>query len=321
MRLISNIVLPKNLTFFSLMLCIVWLSGCGSLVNDLDPDKLVKVESKLAVSCYISPQSPRLEAIITESQPLLGPASFYPVVVPNASVVLSDGITTVQLIYDDSLQQYMADTNTLKIVAGKTYTLAVNDGKRSVKAQCTVPDQLPKITNATFEKTTLHAVDTMGKVQISWQDVKGVTNYYAVRGSVTTTLVNLNYDSKTGDYAPFLYRNKQEVFYGRNIYNDVNLDGITFKSPETLFFIPLKQTITYQDKSGAIKSFYNDAKIDEVRLEVLSIDEHYYKFFRSLSNNNSDNPFVEPTLIYTNVEGGLGCFAAFNAVGVTLDPE
>jgi len=33
------------------------LSGCESLINELDEDKLPKVESKLAVSCYISPQS------------------------------------------------------------------------------------------------------------------------------------------------------------------------------------------------------------------------------------------------------------------------
>ena len=29
---------------------------------------------------------------------------------------------------------------------------------------------------------------------------------------------------------------------------------------------------------------------------------------------------IEPTLVYTNVEGGLGCFASFNAVGKTINP-
>jgi len=32
----------------------------------------------------------------------------------------------------------------------------------------------------------------------------------------------------------------------------------------------------------------------------------------------SDNPFVEPALIYTNLEGGLGCFGAYNAGSLLL---
>lgn len=296
------------------------LTGCESLVNDLDPDKFVKADPKLVVSCYISPQSAKFEAIITESQPLLGPANYYPTFVSNAVVILSDGQNRVQLMFDDSLSQYEADTSALKIVAGKTYFLTVDDGKRSVKAQCTVPVRLPEITEVTHERLLEpNYTDTTNRLQFSWKDIKGETNYYAVRGSLTTELFNLQYDPETGDYYPLKFINSQEIFWGKRTYNDINLDGITLTSPQTRFYIPSRRSITYQDKNGVTKSFFNDAKVRLLRIEVMVLDEHYYKYYRSLENND-DNPFVEPTLVYTNVEGGLGCFASFNAIGKNVIP-
>jgi len=52
---------------------------------------------------------------------------------------------------------------------------------------------------------------------------------------------------------------------------------------------------------------------------LLNVDVHYYKYHKSLSSNNEDNPFAEPTLIYTNINGGLGVFAAYNKTMVTKD--
>lgn len=47
---------------------------------------------------------------------------------------------------------------------------------------------------------------------------------------------------------------------------------------------------------------------------LLHTDEHYFLYHRSVRNASysQDNPFAEPVLVYTNVEGGLGVFAAYN---------
>lgn len=57
-------------------------------------------------------------------------------------------------------------------------------------------------------------------------------------------------------------------------------------------------------------------------MEVYNTDEHYFKYHRSVqTRGDSDNPFVEPSLIYTNVEGGLGCFGAYNSGQLVYRPK
>ncbi|WP_161597156.1 DUF4249 domain-containing protein [Dyadobacter flavalbus] len=307
-----------------LIACLTFLSGCESLVNDLDQDKLPKTESRLAVECYISPQSPRLEAVITQSQPLFGPATYNPEFVKNAQVFLSDGQNRVQLMFQDSAFNYMADTTAFRIVAGKTYTLTVDDGKRFVKATCTVPVKSPVIKSFTVEKIySGFGTDSLASIKLSWEDIKGESNYYDIRGYSVLEQTTLRFDNETNDAVPFRSINKLQLYFGeKNIYNDINLDGITFNIPESKIYLQPNTEFTYQDKDGVKKSFYTNPKISEVRLEVLHIDENYYKFYRSLANTDfQDNPFVEPTLIYSNIEGGLGCFGAFNSSGKTANPD
>lgn len=307
---------------FLLITCLTVLFGCESLINDLDPDKIPKTESKLTVECYISPQSARLEAIVTQSQPLFGPANYDPQYVKDARVFLSDGQNRVQLLYVDSTTNYTADSRELRIEAGKTYTLTVEDGERSVKASCTVPLKLPVITNLAVEKNySGYGTDSVASVKFSWDDIKGESNFYAIRGYSVSEYMTIRYDGENSVPVPQRYAFKQEMYLGKALYNDINLDGITYNSPEyTIYLIP-KGEVTYEDENGVIKSFYNNADLSEVRVEVLHLDENYYRFFRSLENNrNQDNPFVEPTLIYTNIEGGLGCFGAYNMISKTVDP-
>ncbi|MCF2489876.1 DUF4249 domain-containing protein [Dyadobacter sp. CY347] len=321
MRIINAIKYIHTPVSILLLMCIGLLFSCESLVNDLDQDKLPKVEAKLVISCYISPQSPRFEAIITESQPLFGPATYDPIIVENAEVILSDDVSQVRLLFDDSLSTYLADKSALKIVAGKTYTLTVNDGKRFVKAKCTVPVNRVKVMELSVDKEWVgYETDSTAWFNFSWEDVKGESNYYALRGSYIQEQTLPRADPETGKIAPFRYSSITEMIaFERGVYNDVNLDGIKFISPRTGAHIPSNKTITYQDETGADKSLEINPLVKDVRIEVMCIDEHYYKFRRSLENNN-DNPFVEPTLVYTNVEGGLGCFASFNAVGKTVNP-
>ncbi|SKC14891.1 DUF4249 domain-containing protein [Dyadobacter psychrophilus] len=321
MRFIKALTHIHEPVYFLLVICAVLLAGCESLINDLDQDKLPKTEIKLAVSCYISPQSPRLEAIITESQPLFGPATYNPIIVSNAEVILADDVNQVRLLFNDSTKNYVADSGAFKVVAGKTYTLTVNDGKRSVRAKCTVPfNRVKTMELAVNKEWNGYGPDSSAWFRFSWEDVKGEENFYALRGAYTLEETVPRFYPETGEITPFRYSYRYDIYdYDRGVYNDINLDGIKFNSPRNGVFMSPKRTITYQDKNGVEKSVENDPRLRDVRIEVMCIDEHYYKFKRSLENND-DNPFVEPTLVYTNIEGGLGCFASFNAVGLTVNP-
>jgi hypothetical protein len=55
-------------------------------------------------------------------------------------------------------------------------------------------------------------------------------------------------------------------------------------------------------------------KADSAFLKVylLNTDKSYYDYHRSLGNYDSgDDPFTEPSPVFSNVNGGLGIFAAY----------
>ncbi|MCE6987941.1 DUF4249 domain-containing protein [Dyadobacter sp. CY323] len=306
-----------------ILICLISLTGCESLVNDLGPDELPKIESRLAVECYISPQSARLEAVVTESQPLFGRASYDAVFVKNAEVILSGDTQKVRLVYDDSTTRYYADTSAFKVEAGKSYTLTVTDGKRSVRASTTVPVKRPTIKKFTVKIVPLdYSPDSIAQIRFSWEDIKGESNYYTVRGYAIAEETVPQYNNETGDIIPFRLINRWPFYYRDwNTFNDTNLDGITYNAPEYNVRIPQKRTVSYLDKNGVARSFYNDALLREVRAEVLNVDVNYYRFYNSLDNaGGGDNPFVEPTLVYTNIEGGLGCFGSYTVTSATINP-
>jgi hypothetical protein len=301
----------------------VFLSGCESLVEDLDPGKLPNMGSKLAVESYISPQSPSIEVIVTESQPLYGPATYNPTFIKNAEVTLSGNGRQIKLPFNDSTLRYHVDSSAFKILPGETYHLLVNDGKRTVKAHCTIPAKVPEIKTVTVEQVAgPFSSDSTAWIDMSWQDISGENNYYSIRGYAVLEETTPTYNQQTGDIEPFRHVNKFGIYhssFSTLVFNDINLNGITFNAPRTSVYLSPKRTINYLDKNGVEKTVYNDAQMSEVRLEVLNIDENYYKFYRSMdASGNQDNPFVEPSIIYTNIEGGLGCFGGYNAVIRTI---
>jgi Domain of unknown function (DUF4249) len=50
----------------------------------------------------------------------------------------------------------------------------------------------------------------------------------------------------------------------------------------------------------------------KIELILISCDEGYFNYHKSLENYSGNNPFSEPTLVSSNITGGLGCFGAYN---------
>ena len=308
----------NNKIYTLILFCCIALSSCESMINDIDQDKLPKIESKLAVECYISPQSEEIQVRVTQSQPLFGPASYEAVYIKNANVVISGESGRITIPYNDSLKSYTAKASLFKIEAGKKYSLLVNDGIRSVNATCTVPAN-----NATVKSYSIEAVttgprypgDSMVEAKMSWDDIKGELNYYVIRGYADIER-KVYLSNQSGGGGNIVMQRSKNVFnssYENFLYVDTNIDGITFKSP--VFNISLyNQRTNYLDKDGKQHTLWSDPALKEVYFEILNMDENYYKFSKSIKDNqNSDNPFVEPALVYTNIKGGLGCFGAYNA--------
>ncbi len=317
---------PRYIVFLFLIL---FLAACESLVTDVDQSNLPHVESKLVVQCFISPQATRINVVVTESIPLFTEPDLKGGVIPNAIVKLSDGSREIVIPFDTTNQLYSIDKSALSILPGKTYFLSVTNGVRSVSASCTVP--ATAVVPKTYEIDTsssgdISARDTSLTVKYTWNDIAGQANYYRVRASLDLEYsVPEGVTSNQGQLIEKRVRNRFNFNWddaiGRNDFrNDVNLDGTDFNSP--IGRVKLPKPLSYTAGDGTAYLSFPKSKIISVTMEVYNTDEHYFKYHRSVqTRGDSDNPFVEPSLIYTNIEGGLGCFAAYNAGQLIYRPK
>jgi hypothetical protein len=299
--------------------------SCESLVTDVNPGSLHDIESKLVVQSFISPQNNRITVVVTESTPVFGEYSVSFNIIRDAVVKISDGNREVSMIYDSTGSSYSIDRLRMNIVPGKTYQLSVSDGTRSVKSSCTVPMGSPVITSyeidTVFSSNALYP-DTAITVKMTWEDTRGVPNFYRVRSFLELEYTILE-GSDPENFKERRVRNRFNVDWNReagfsDYQNDVNRDGAIFTSSTGRFALPTP--FVYALPDGEVRTLHPRSKIISLTFQVDNTDEGYFRYHRSLQLRNTDNPFSEPALIYSNITDGLGCFAAYNSSSKVYRP-
>ncbi|MFN8357774.1 MAG: DUF4249 domain-containing protein [Spirosomataceae bacterium] len=306
------------------------LASCQSLVQEVSLDDLPKSEAKLVMTGFICPQDTTIWVKLTESSPLFGEYKRRQTItiigqdtlysgesdtVPDALVTISDGSKTAQLTYDKTNELYSLPTTKFKIEAGKTYTLNSKTTNKQVSASCQVPSETVSLKTYSTDTTTAtnlrngqtKAITTTA----SWDDLKGKTNYYRIMGEVEIELLEPVSDKQKGvvynterRYLAFNWGNDAEAGY----LSDIGLDGATFKSPQGKATYNVN-TITVANKKYSTQQ---SSRPMVIRLDLLNVDYNYYQYLLSVRRQRRNNPFVEPSFVYSNVQGGLGCFAAYN---------
>lgn len=298
---------PRLLSLFVLTM----LPACSGLVQDVDPGRLPKTDPQLVVHCYLSPQDTVLTAVVSRSRTSVGvrvdSTQFSPV--PDARVTVSEGNRSVVLRFDPQQALYRADAAPFAVTAGRTYVLTVElpDGQRA-RASSTVPASVPTpdwLVDSVANPTS--AAGTDYGVQLRWTDPVGEVNYYQAAGDLEYGSVERIYQGN-GLYTQMPFRATGEIwFQGYNespFLTDAGRDGQVIASPR----VPLR-----------FNSFGSWQTVDPpfwLSLSLLSVNEPYYHYYEMVLNQarSRDNPFAEPSLIQGNVEGGLGCFGAYNRV-------
>jgi hypothetical protein len=82
-------------------------------------------------------------------------------------------------------------------------------------------------------------------------------------------------------------------------------------------YVPSSGTI--YEKKGKLTLFDEDYDYKNIRIGLLNVDEHYYRYHTTLRLYSGDDPFSEPAPIYSNIVGGLGVFGAYNKTTVVKD--
>ena len=296
--------------FFAL-LGVILFWGCTNLRNEISPGLLGIEPPKLVVTCFLSPQDTTLAVKVTRSSTVVGDSISLLQTsnnVTNASVTLAQGDRSVTLRYDNrpvdstSVQDYYSISARLfPIIVGQTYTLTVvtPDGQRA-SSTCTIPAAVFP-TAITFDSLN----DTQNRTQVrryfvksQWQDPANQANYYQVVGIFRYTTPTVTKEEK--------YNSLTFDDDNRGLFTDAGLDGTTFVSGRAF--------VATSSSSSQQSSFYNQYKTAVVTVNLMSIDQAYYRFQEAIirQRRSRNNPFAEPVLIPSNIAGGLGCFAGYN---------
>jgi hypothetical protein len=297
------------------------LCGCDTFRQEVDPANLTIESSKLVVSCFISPQDTELAVSVTESSPILGTVSATAggraTAIASATVTLGTGSQSVTFQYVPEVVYqpgnyvvepgyYRADPRRLPIVAGQTYTLTVRarDG-RQVRASCTVPTAIPveqllldSARVSDFDRTTWEYY-----ARLRWRDPASQANYF--RAKVTSQRTTQTQTREPGK------PNRDTVIVVSALWaydgdvlltTDVGQDGQQLTSKRA----------TYNSRTSETGALRRSA--DRIVGDLLHTDVNYYRYHEAVQRSfgADGNPFAEPVLIPTNMEGGLGTFGAYN---------
>lgn len=303
---------------------LLFLVSCETVVDNIPETRLPKTASKLVVHSFISPQNTQINVAVTESTPLFSDMDEKEDVIETALVKISDEVNEITIPFDPKTRLYSIDQSKFPIVASKTYTLHVSEGERVVTAHCQVPGNTPVIQSYSLDTTTgshFSREDTALVLKMSWQDIPNDTNYYRVRaqGEMEYSVPDAGSAGKrTRSELDFSW---QESSGHSEWQSDRNLDGSLFSSPTGKLFIPT--FITPAPNSGSPpKQHDSQFRLIALTMMVYNSDVNYYKYHRSVQQRmDTENPLSEPSQIYSNIDGGLGCFGAYNAGKLIYRPE
>lgn len=269
----------------SIVLATLGLASCEDLVTEVD---LPEYESKLVVQSFVSPDEKYINVIVSESIPVFRDVSTeIPVSIKDAEVYLSGEGTNVAVPWTDDQYGYRIPVEDLDPKPGVTYELSVKvpDG-REAKGMCTIPASMNTSLLLTDISLDSNEFESKYTFNFRFTDKSGEGDHYRVGGYV--------YIRDDFGGSPYIY--PLELERGDTYISDENKDGTVF---------------TFR------ASTYSYYLVEKVEFFLLTTDEDYYKYHKSVEYNYGDDPFSEPTLVYTNIDGGLGVMCGFRTYRIT----
>jgi hypothetical protein len=246
---------------------------------------------KLVVGCFINPHDDTLYATVTLSKPLYKPRNneFEFDIVNNATVQISNGTNTANFVFNSDLQKYQLAASAINIAPGGNYTLTVStpDGKRVTASTLVPAAQNFNFSLAITPETSADEFDRRALLDARWQGVSGPERYYRfIYG------VKISSEFFVDEFWP-----NSDTWNGAQYYSDAIQANRQYRFRESIYLgfggDPGNETTT--SVTGMLQE----------------LDIHSYRYFTSLAAQiNTGGGFSEPVVVYSNVEGGLGCFGS-----------
>ena len=312
---------------------------CFSCISDAD---IVLPEQKpeIVLNGTIHPKN-IIQVSLTRSMPLNTEEQAFPIIEDANVIIFEDDKFLGKLSFEDSI--YFIDYYPKE---GHQYTVEVSiadSDHETVRASDIVPYNVTA--NACFLKheyafsdisVRAAITDRPSEVNFYWLDVTTI-NYQPfdcefVAGD-TSTRYCLGLDSSTViREQEFLLNSYSTIPDNFNAFVDNTTDGITQYDAYIRIedYVTNNQNITL-DFTGSSQLFrynvlYQATNEQSLVLTITSASQHYDRYLKSsilyyINNESFDepNPFAEPIRIYSNVENGMGIFAAYNSVNIAVE--
>ncbi len=194
---------------------------------------------------------------------------------------------------------------------GKTYTLIVDKDEHHLRAVTKLNSPIP-IDSLWFAPPSGNASDSLGFIYGKMTDPDSLGNAYRW----STKRISHYPQWITSDIN---LRGQQKDFSFTNpipsVYDDEFFNGLTFEFAYYRGQIPFSSKF---DDAGTERGFYKRG--DTVIVRGSSIDMNVFKFFKSYEDQlaNQGSPFASPNNVKSNVQGGLGVWAAYGTYYDTL---
>lgn len=293
----------KALTLVVIMI-LAGIHGCVDIVTDID---FPETEPKIVVHSFISPSDTAVQVMVSWSNPVsLGTSQESIRLIDHATVRIAEkNQPGVVVPYYPEKNVYALSTNLFPITAGNHYTLRVYvDGYESVTGVCYVP--FPNNT-LQIDRYEVENFDWSELIQLdySFSDIPGQhENFYAPAAYLDELRYMVEQDTiGTG-------KRKFQTISGESYISNKGREGRRFVMRAEAY------NYRYHWLEGPSE---DEIETSNVYLLLLATDEHYYHYHKTLENYFPDNPFAEPVLIYSNIEGGLGVFAGYNRYEIVID--
>lgn len=278
----------KTKIFFQAIVAGIFiLSSCEKIVDNVDiPD----AKPKLVVFSYINPRADTIFAQVSLSRPITGPGGYNEPFISNATVTINQaGSPGHTFQFDPQINSYFSVLDSTYLQSGSNYLIQAStpDGKE-VDATCTLPIRNTSLRITNVDKTELEE-ETRYRFRLEFDDIPGKPDYYRI---IPKAIMQYDWDGNVQ-----IMEQYAEILYGSEYIDVKDRDGETFMV-ETGFSV--------WHYFGSAEKFLG------MKVYLLATDEHYYNFHTSLERYVPDNPFSEPTNVYTNINNGLGVFAGFN---------
>lgn len=248
-------------------------------------DGLSDTPEELVLQCYISPSDTVISAVLSRATSFaVTEIQYSELFVKDAIITISNGVLEKQLNFNPKKNFYdFKVSDDFKIEKGKKYSIkAIAKNGKILTSSCTVPVNTFSANEIQIEKS-FRGSDFID-IRLKWLGNKD--DFYVLR--------------------PYFY-----------------YSGIRFKD------LPTSHTVQFINGASVVgdkvtSNYFTNDLVNNLRKNVVFLyvtDENFYTYLKSIesNSNNQDDPFAQPVNAKYNVNGGFGCFGAYNVTRIDFE--